>query len=148
MLQLPTDTISSPVTTSIAIDSCLPLWFASQRPRQHFLVRCPRGQVASVIYTVAKLGARPVRVCTLPGPLRLPAQKKGTLLLTDVSALALRDQIALYDWLGSGAATLRVIALTSVPLEMLVSRGVFLEGLLHRLGAVRFDVTAPQELLA
>jgi hypothetical protein len=31
---------------------------------------------------------------------------------------------------------------------MLVSRGVFLEGLLHRLGAVRFDVTAPQELLA
>jgi hypothetical protein len=126
----------------------LPLWFASQRPRQHFLVRCRRGQVGALAYDVTKLGVRPVRVCTLPGPLRLPLEKKGTLLLTDVSALALRDQIALYDWLGTGAANLRVIALTSVPLDVLVARGVFLEGLFHRLGAVRFDLTAPQELQA
>ncbi len=148
MLQLPTEIVSRPTTKSVAVDSCLPLWFASQRPRQHFLVRCPRGQVESVTYAVTRLGARPVRVCRLPGPLCLPVQKKGTLVLTDVSALALRDQIALYDWLGNGASNLRVIALTSVPIELLVARGVFLEGLLHRLGAVRFDLTAPQELLA
>ena len=59
------------------------------------------------------LGAPPVRVVPLAGALQLPPDKRGTLLLNDVDALALADQIALYDWLGTGAGNLRVISVTT-----------------------------------
>ena len=64
-----------------------------------------------------------------PGPLRLPPDKEGTLVVSDVATLALADQIALYDWLGAGAGRLRVISVTAAPLAALVARGAFLEGL-------------------
>jgi hypothetical protein len=78
------------------------------------------------------LGAPPVRLCRFPGSLQLPADKRGTLLLNDVDALSLRDQIALYDWLGSGAGNLRVISVTTSNLAPPAARGAFLEGLFHR----------------
>jgi DNA-binding NtrC family response regulator len=87
------------------------------------------------------LGVPPVRLCRLPGSLELPPDKTGTLVLNDIAALALRDQIALYDWLGAGASELRVISVTTASLAPLVARGAFLEGLFHRLGAVQFDLT-------
>jgi len=117
------------------------LWLASQRPRQHFLLRCEPGRFDSVAEQVAMLGVPPVRYCSLPGRLQLPADKSGTLLLNDVAALALEDQIALYDWLGIGAEELRVVSVTTRALAPLVARGAFLEGLLHRLGAVQFNLT-------
>lgn len=122
-------------------DILLPLWLASQRPRQHFLVQCRKGSFGAIAAQALNLSVPPVRLCPLPGPLRLPPEKTGTLLLNDVAELALADQIALYDWLGAGAAELRVISVTAKPLASLVERGIFLEGLFHRLGAVRFDLT-------
>jgi transcriptional regulator of acetoin/glycerol metabolism len=90
----------------------------------------------------ATLCAPPVRWCRLPGPLRLPDDRQGTLLLNDVAALSLEDQIALYDWLAHPAAGLRVIAGTTVPMAPLIASGRFLEGLFNRLGNVQFDVTS------
>lgn len=119
----------------------LPLWIAAQRPRQHFLVRCPFGYLESVVAHVKSLAAPPVRLCSCPELSRLPLEKEGTLLLDDVSRLGLAEQIALYDWLGVGADRLRVIAFTSAPLTLLIERGVFIEALFHRLGAVQFDLT-------
>ena len=127
--------------TSEAINQLLPVWLAAQRPRHHVLVRCRRGGFSSVAAEVMSLGTPPVRLCPLPGPLDLPPDKEGTLLLNDVAALGLGDQIALYDWLGTGAAGLRVISVTAEPLAALVARGAFLEGLFHRLGAVQLDLT-------
>jgi transcriptional regulator of aromatic amino acid metabolism len=120
----------------------LSLWLASQRPRQHFLVRCEPGGFDSLAAQVAMVGAPPVRLCRLPGCLQLPPDRQGTLLLNDVATLALQDQIALYDWLGTGAGDLRVISVTAASLASLVARGAFLEGLCHRLGAVQFDLTS------
>ena len=129
------------IGTTPAAGQLLPLWLAAQRPRHHVLVRCRRGAFGTLAAEVMSLGAPPVRLCPLPGPLFLPADKQGTLLLNDVAALALADQIALSDWLGAGTGDLRVISVTAAPLPALVARGAFLEGLFHRLGAVTFDLT-------
>lgn len=134
------------ILTPMATDPFLQRWLASQRPRHHVLVRCRPGGFATMTAEVMSLGARPVRLCTLPGPLHLPPDKTGTLILKDVAALALADQIALYDWLAAGTGTLRVISLTAAPLTALVERGIFLEGLFHRLGAVQFDLTTGEFL--
>ena len=120
----------------------LMLWLVSQRPRQHLLLRCAPGRFDSLATQVTMFGAPPVRVCRLPGHLDLPPDKRGTLLVNDVDALALSDQIALYDWLGTGAGDLRVISTTTSPLPPLVARGAFLEGLFHRLGAIQFDLSS------
>ena len=89
------------------------LWLSSQRPQQHFLLRCDRGRFDSVAEQAAMFGTPPVRLRRYPGNLVLPPDKKGTLLLNDVDALSLPDQIGLYDWLGSGATNLRVISIAA-----------------------------------
>lgn len=127
--------------TPMPTDAFLHLWLASQRPRHHVLVRCRPGGFASIAAEVMSLGAPPVRLCPLPGSLHLPPDKAGTLILNDVAALTLADQIALYDWLTVGAGRLRIISITAAPLAALVESGIFLEGLFHRLGAVQFDQT-------
>ena len=132
--------------TPMPTDPFLHLWLASQRPRHHVLVRCRPGGFASIAAEVMSFGAPPIRLCPLPGPLHLPADKAVTLILTDVAALALADQIALYDWLAVGTSKLRVISVTAAPLAALVESGVFLEGLFHRLGAVQFDLTTGEFL--
>jgi hypothetical protein len=135
--------LTSSPAMPVTIDHLL-LWLASQRPRQHFLVRCPPGRLALVAAQVMTLGAPPVRLWPSPGPLRLPPDKEGTLVVSDVATLALADQIALYDWLGAGAGRLRVISVTAAPLAALVARGAFLEGLFLRLGAVQFNLTSQE----
>ena len=45
--------------------------------------------------------APPFHVCALPGTLRLPTAARGTLFLTDVAALTLRQQIVVNDWISA-----------------------------------------------
>ena len=129
------------VSNEVDTPPLLMLWLVSQRPRQHLLLRSEPGRFDFLAAQVTMFGAPPVRVCRLPGHLDLPPDKRGTLLLNDVHALALSDQIALYDWLGTARA-LRVISTTTSSLAPLVARGEFLEGLFHRLGAVQFDLSS------
>jgi hypothetical protein len=118
------------------------LWVASQRPGKHLLVECDPGGFEVLAAQAATLCAPPVRWCRVPGPLQLPADRQGTLLLNDVAALSLEDQIAVYDWLGQSAGDLRVISGTTSPMGPLLESGKFLEGLFNRLGNVQFDVTS------
>jgi len=74
-------------TNEIDTHPLLILWFAAQRPQQHFLLRCQPGRFDSVAAQVTMLGAPPVRLCRFPGSLQLPPDKRGTLLLNDVDAL-------------------------------------------------------------
>jgi Sigma-54 interaction domain len=131
----------------ITADTPLLVWLASEGRRQHFLVRRPVGLFGTVGYQLMSFGAPPVRLCTLPGPLRLPADRSGTLVLDDVAALRVDQQIALFDWLGGGG-DVRVIAVTAAPLRSLVENGAFLESLFHRLGAVQLDLTAAERAVA
>ena len=112
-------------------------------PGNTISLQCEPGRFDAVAAQVTMFGAPPVRVVPLARAISTAARQAGTLLLNDVDALALADQIALYDWLGTGAGDLRVISTTTSQLAPLVARGAFLEGLFHRLGAVQFDSDVP-----
>lgn len=118
------------------------LWVASQRPGKHFLVRCDPGGFEALAVQATTLCAAPVRWCRLSGQLQLPQDKRGTLLLNDIASLTLRDQIALYDWLGRSSGDLRLIAGTTASMASLVAHGKFLEGLFNRISDVQFDLTS------
>ena len=118
------------------------LWVAAQKPGKHLLVECDPGGFEALAAQAATLCVPPVRWCRIPGPLHLPADRHGTLLLNDVAALSIEDQISLFDWLGGAAGDLRVISGTSMPMAPLLASGRFLEGLFNRLGNVQFDVTS------
>jgi hypothetical protein len=118
------------------------LWVAAQKPGKHLLVECDPGGFEALAAQAATLCAPPIRWCRIPGPLQLPADRRGTLLLNDVAALSIEDQISLFDWLGGDAGDLRVISGTTAPMAPLLATGRFLEGLFNRLGNVQFDVTS------
>jgi Sigma-54 interaction domain len=118
------------------------LWVAAQKPGRHLLVECDPGGFEALAAQAETLCAPPIRWCRIPGPLHLPADRRGTLLLNDVAALSIQDQISLFDWLGGGGGDLRVISGTSTPIAPLLASGRFLEGLFNRLGNVQFDVTS------
>src|SRR5213080_2233137 len=118
------------------------LWVAAQKPGKHLLVECDPGGFEALAAQAAALCVPPVRWCRIPGPLQLPVDRRGALLLNDVAALSIEDQISLFDWLGGGAGDLRVISGTSSPMAPLLASGRFLEGLFNRLGNVQFDITS------
>ena len=117
-------------------------WVASQRPRQHYLVRCDPDAVFTLARQVAGVGASPVRLIHQPLPFSPPADSIGTLIVNDVHALRLGEQIAFYDWLGHSCGDARIISVTPFDLQFLTDRGLFLQGLFHRLSAVQFDLTS------
>jgi sigma-54-interacting transcriptional regulator len=128
----------------VTTDARLRVWLASQRSDQHLLVQCPRRRFEAIGAQVRIFAAGPVRHLVLPGDLDLPADRTGTLLVYDIAALQLPQQISLFDWIGPrpGRPDVRLVALTAEPLDRLVERGAFLEGLLHRLGPVQLNLTA------
>jgi hypothetical protein len=121
-------------------------WVACQRPGQHYLVRCEQDAVFTLARQVASVGAAPVQLLYQPSPFSPPGHTSGTLIVNDVHALDLRDQIAFYDWLGHDAGELRIISVTRYALRSLIDRGRFLEGLFHRLSAVEFDFTSSRRV--
>jgi hypothetical protein len=83
--------------------------------------------------------SRPHYSVALPGPLRLPDSRSGTLFLKRVDELSMSQQIALYDWMSAGRGRLQIASLTTVDLEELVQDGRFLEALFYRLNVVRLE---------
>jgi DNA-binding NtrC family response regulator len=95
--------------------------------------------------------ALPFRFSALPGTLELPLIRRGTLLLNDVTAMTLSQQVMLYDWLSDGCGEMQVVSVASAPLEILVEDGQFLEGLFYRLNVLRLNAdrgTRPAPLSA
>jgi sigma-54-interacting transcriptional regulator len=129
-------------TSYVETAPLLLLWVASQRPGKHLLVQCDPGGFEAFAGQATTLCTPPIRWCRLPGRLHLPPDREGTLLLNDVAALSIEDQIRLYDWLGSHAGGLRVISGTTSSVSALLASGRFLEGLFNRLGNVQFDLTS------
>jgi hypothetical protein len=60
----------------------------------------------------------------------------GTLLLEDLSALALEDQRRLYGWLDASTGWMQVVSITSRSLLPAIQAGAFLEMLYYRLNIV------------
>ena len=100
------------------------------------LVQCSGISVAAGFDEMSKVCGSAPYVCVLPGDLHLPTHAPRHLMVGDVSALTLPQQLALYDWLHRFHNSVQVVSLASVPLWPLVEQGRFLEGLFYRLNVV------------
>ncbi len=120
-------------------DAVLLGWLTASGHRPNVLIECSAASADTAMRHLLTWCSLPFRYCDLPGKLELPTTRKGTLLLTDVSALTLSQQVTLYDWLSVGRGDMQVVSITTVPLTTLVEGGEFLEGLFYRLNVVRLD---------
>ncbi len=71
-----------------------------------------------------------------------PAERTGTMVLNDVGALAVQDQIQLLEWLGTAIGRTQVVSTTPDPLLPRVESGKFLDILYYRLNTFCVDATA------
>ena len=110
----------------------------SQDRHPNMLIVCSEAARESVTEQAARLGKPPVHLCELPGPLSLPAAC-GTLLLSDIGAVQVSQQLVLYDWMCQNPGS-RVVSITSADLAALIRDAVFLEGLYYRLNTLRLEV--------
>jgi hypothetical protein len=80
-----------------------------------------------------------------PGqPLALPpAGQGGTLVLHEVGALGILDQIRLLEWSAGARSNPQVISTTPAPLLPRVRAGAFIDTLYYRLNTVYMEVTGP-----
>ena len=108
--------------------------------RPNLLVDCVDGGAESVVAQLRELCVGPFHTCQLPGALDLPKAATGTLILQDVAALTIPQQVALFDWLHQQNGAVQVVSLTQKRLMGMVCDGRFLEGLFYRLNTI--SVTA------
>ena len=108
----------------------------AQGRRPNMLVVCSDADVQTAFERVRDLWGPPLSVCMLPGPLDLPASGQGTLLLHDIAALTLPQQLTLYDWISRRGSDVQVVSMTGSQILPLVETGRFLEGLFYRLNTI------------
>jgi hypothetical protein len=71
-----------------------------------------------------------------------PAERTGTMVLNDVGALAVQDQIQLLEWLGTAIGRTQVVSTSPAALLPRVESGKFLDILYYRLNTFCVDATA------
>jgi transcriptional regulator of aromatic amino acid metabolism len=113
----------------------------SREHRPNLLVVCPDLISGDVLAELHASCTAPFHYCSLPGALQLPDPAAGTVVLHDVAALSLPQQIELFDWVGRHRRHVQVVSLTHQSLPDLVRSGRFLEGLFYRLNTVRVHAT-------
>jgi hypothetical protein len=74
-----------------------------------------------------------------------PMELTGTLVLHEVGALGVLEQIQLLEWSGGSRRNPQVISTTSAPLLPRVRSGLFIDTLYYRLNTVYMDVTGLDE---
>ncbi len=120
-------------------DAVLLGWLTAAGRRPNVLIECRPSTVETAMRHLMTWCSLPFRYCALPGALELPTTPRGTLLLKEVGALTLSQQVVLYDWLTAVHGQVQVISLTTTSMATLVDDGLFLEGLLYRLNVIRID---------
>jgi transcriptional regulator of aromatic amino acid metabolism len=111
--------------------------------RPNLMVECGGSDADNVLRQFQLVSAAPVHSCRLPGALDLPAGGAGTLLLHDIAALTISQQVMLFDWLQHRRGDMQVVSVTGIRLMDLVRDGRFLEGLFYRLNII--SVTAQRK---
>jgi Sigma-54 interaction domain len=71
-----------------------------------------------------------------------PADRTGTMVINDVGALGLQDQILLLEWLGSACGRTQVVSTTASALLPRVQSGKFIDTLYYRLNTFCVDATS------
>jgi transcriptional regulator of aromatic amino acid metabolism len=122
------------------LETLLPHGVNLRGNRSNLLVNCSFHELHTVANELARLCARPVQMCSMPGWLDLPLNFSGTLVLARIEELTLDQQIGLFDWLTMVNGTTQVVSVATMRLDQLVKAGRFLEGLFYRLNVVQIDV--------
>lgn len=108
--------------------------------RPNLLMYCVDGGIEHVLMQLRDVCVGPFFECQLPGALNLPQSASGTLILHDVAALTIAQQVALFDWLHQQKGAAQVVSLTERDLMGMVDNGHFLEGLFYRLNTISVTV--------
>jgi hypothetical protein len=110
-------------------------------PRVNVLVAGRDEVVRLVVRTILGHVSKPVRTLSPGEDLVVPPIGPGTLVIYEVGALALREQIQLLEWSGGALRNTQVISTTSAALIPRVTAGSFIDMLYYRLNTVYLDVT-------
>jgi hypothetical protein len=113
----------------------------SSEYRPNVLVVCHDARVDSVVGQLQDHCVSPGHICHVPGKLDFPDIERGTLIVHDVAALTIDQQIALGDWIERRRVRVQVLSVTRAPLLPLVQDGRFLEGLFYRLNTLTVRAT-------
>lgn len=110
-------------------------------PRANVLLVGIDGMVWNLLQTLLPALSEPVKTWCPGQALDLTASgRPGTLVLHDVGAMPLGDQLRLLKWLENGRT--QIVSMTSMPLLPRVQSGAFIDTLYYRLNTVCVDVTA------
>jgi transcriptional regulator of acetoin/glycerol metabolism len=107
--------------------------------RPNTLVTCARSRMGEVTSSLLHLCAEPLHCWALPGIIALPERRTGTLLLMNVEAMTMAQQVALFDWLSAGREELQVVSVTTARPEDILRNAHFLEALFYRLNVLRLS---------
>ena len=122
-------------------DEALVTWLTARDRRPNMMVLTSGAPVEAVAERLTRVCALPVTMNVLPGRLEFPQNRRGTMVLQNVSSLSLSQQIALNDWIDEGRGRTQIISITKTNLWPLVLSGEFLEGLFYRLNVTCLDAT-------
>jgi hypothetical protein len=111
-------------------------------PRVNVLIRGRESAVRSVLDSLSGNLLEPIASWGPGQRLELPpVEEAGTMILHDVGALRLEDQIHLLEWLGRAVGRTQVVSTTPAPLLPRVRAGAFIDTLYYRLNTVYVNVT-------
>ena len=115
-------------------------WELACAARVNVWLRGPQHTTRAALTTLGPVLSEPVVTLRAGAPLVLVPRSIATLIVEDVSALALDDQQRLLAWLDDVAEGTRVISVTSAPILPLLESGAFLGALYYRLNTVYVDL--------
>jgi hypothetical protein len=123
-------------------DATLMRCLAAEARRSNLLAQCATdGDANAFVERLVPWCEGPLYACTLPGVLSLPTQLTGTLLLKDVAALSVVQQLDVYDWMSERKTAMQVVSVTTAPLAPLVDAGLFLQALFYRLNIIQLNAS-------
>jgi hypothetical protein len=110
-------------------------------PRVNLLLTGKDGAIRTVLDTLIGNLGTPIATWVPGEPLVLPpADRVGTMVLHDVGALAIQDQIRLLEWLALSMGRTQVVSTSPSPLLPRVEAGAFIDTLYYRLNLVYMDL--------
>jgi hypothetical protein len=111
-------------------------------PRVNLLLEGQERALQGVLDALAGSLRQPVSSWHPGQRLELPlVERQGTMIIHDVDALGIEEQIHLLEWLGHAVGRTQVVSTSTAPLLPRVHAGAFIDTLYYRLNTVFLDVT-------
>ncbi len=140
----PSNVFAGPTRAAGALDreSRLPEdWRLARRTRANLLLIHSNGMIQDVLELLQPDLHQPIATWSPGERLVLPpSTRPGTIILQDVGALGVEDQVRLLEWLELSRGRARVVSTTPGPLLPRVEAGDFNDMLYYRLNTVCVDV--------